>query len=185
MRHTAGAPALGAGLQQLAPGSHHPDLTQFPRHLKVCLRGPKTKQLDTKMLRTILVYGAILAGGSLGLDWLQYRFLVHRYPLEAYLALIALGFMGLGIWVGARLFRHTPAAPFEANVQVQQTLGISERELQVLELLAAGRSNKEIASRLEVSPNTVKTHVAKLYDKLEVGRRTEAILRARELGMIR
>jgi ATP/maltotriose-dependent transcriptional regulator MalT len=75
--------------------------------------------------------------------------------------------------------------PFEANTRVQQTLGISEREFQVLELLAAGRSNKEIADGLNVSPNTVKTHVARLFDKLEVRRRTEAIVRARELGMLR
>ena len=137
------------------------------------------------MLRTILIYGAILAAGSVGLQWLQYRFLVRTYPVEAYVALIALAFMGLGVWVGARLFRRAPEAAFEVNTQVRETLGISEREMQVLELLAAGRSNKEIASRLEVSPNTVKTHVAKLFDKLEVKRRTEAILRARELGMIR
>jgi DNA-binding NarL/FixJ family response regulator len=137
------------------------------------------------MLRTILVYGAILAAGSFGLQWLQYRFLVRTYPAEAYLALIALAFMGLGIWVGARLFRRTPQAPFETNTRVRETLGISERELQVLELLAAGQSNKEIATRLNVSPNTIKTHVAKLFEKLEVRRRTEAILRARELGMIR
>ena len=137
------------------------------------------------MLRTILIYGAILAVGSVGLQWLQYRFLVRTYPVEVYVALIALAFMGLGVWVGARLFRRAPKAPFEVNTQVRETLGISEREMQVLELLAAGRSNKEIASRLEVSPNTVKTHVAKLFDKLEVKRRTEAILRARELGMIR
>ncbi len=137
------------------------------------------------MLRTILIYGAILAAGSVGLQWLQYRFLVRTYPVEAYVALIALAFMGLGVWVGARLFRRAPEAPFEVNTQIRETLGISEREMQVLELLASGRSNKEIASRLEVSPNTVKTHVAKLFDKLEVKRRTEAILRARELGMIR
>jgi ATP/maltotriose-dependent transcriptional regulator MalT len=68
---------------------------------------------------------------------------------------------------------------------VRNTLGISDREFEVLELLAAGRSNKEIASALNVSPNTVKTHVAKIFAKLEVTRRTEAILRARELGMLR
>jgi ATP/maltotriose-dependent transcriptional regulator MalT len=71
------------------------------------------------------------------------------------------------------------------NTRVVETLGISPRELEVLDLLAAGRSNKEIARRLDVSPNTVKTHLANLYEKLEVRRRTEAILRARELGMIR
>lgn len=131
------------------------------------------------------MYGAILAAGSFGLQWLQYRFLVRAYPAEAWLALIALGFMGLGIWVGARLFRQAPSASFKTNTRVQETLGISEREFEVLELLAAGRSNKEIAGRLNVSPNTVKTHVGKLFDKLAVRRRTEAILRARELGMIR
>jgi DNA-binding NarL/FixJ family response regulator len=138
------------------------------------------------MLRTILVYGVLLAAGAFALTWLQYRLLVQTHSLEAYVALVALAFMGLGVWVGAKLFRRGPsAAAFEANTRVQETLGISARELEVLELLAAGRSNKEIASRLEVSPNTVKTHVAKLYEKLEVRRRTEAILRARELGMIR
>ncbi len=137
------------------------------------------------MLRTILVYGATLAVGSVGLQWLQFRYLVRSHPAAVWIALIALAFMALGIWVGARLFRRAPAAPFETNTQVKATLGISERELEVLEHLAAGRSNKEIASRLDVSPNTVKTHVAKLYDKLQVKRRTEAILRARELGMIR
>jgi DNA-binding NarL/FixJ family response regulator len=137
------------------------------------------------MLRTILVYGALLAAGAFGLQWLEYRFLVRAYSTEMYVALVAVAFMGLGIWVGARLFRRAPPAMFEANTRVQETLRISERELEVLKLLAAGRSNKEIAGRLKVSPNTVKSHVAKLYGKLEVKRRTEAILRARELGMIR
>jgi DNA-binding NarL/FixJ family response regulator len=136
------------------------------------------------MLRTILFYGAFLALGAFALSWLEYRFLVQRYSLEVYVALVALAFLGLGVWVGSR-FRRPPPTAFEANTRVQETLGISGRELEVLELLAAGRSNKEIAKRLEVSPNTVKTHVGKLYDKLEVKRRTEAILRARELGMIR
>ena len=141
--------------------------------------------MSRKMLKTILVYGAILAAGSFGLQWLQYRFLVHAYPLEAYLGLIALIFLIVGIWIGARVFRRAAqAVPFQANTRVQQTLGISERELQVLKLLAEGRSNKEIAIDLEVSPNTVKTHIARLFEKLEVRRRTEAILRARELGML-
>jgi DNA-binding CsgD family transcriptional regulator len=137
------------------------------------------------MLRVVLIYGAILAAGSLGLQWLQYRYLARAYPIEIYLALVALAFLGLGIWAGAKLFRHAPPPAFEPNTRAQATLGISERELEVLELLAAGRSNKEIASRLGVSPNTVKTHVARLFEKLEVNRRTEAILKARELGVIR
>jgi DNA-binding NarL/FixJ family response regulator len=137
------------------------------------------------MMRTVLVYGALLAAGAFGLQWLQYRFLVRTHSTEVYVALVAIAFMGLGIWVGARFFRSTPALAFEPNIRVQETLRISERELEVLRLLAAGQSNKEIAGQLEVSPNTVKTHVAKLFEKLEVRRRTEAILRARELGMLR
>ena len=136
------------------------------------------------MLRTILAYGAILAAGTFVLEWLQFRLLVQTHAVEAYVALVAAAFLGLGVWLGAKLFRRTPAAPFVANTAVQATLGISDRELEVLALLAAGGSNKEIARRLEVSPNTVKTHVTKLFAKLEASRRTEAIRRARELGMI-
>ncbi len=137
------------------------------------------------MLRTILIYGVLLALGALGLQWLEYRLLVREYPFQIYVALIAIAFMALGIWTGAKLFRRDPPAPFEINAQALESLGISEREREVLELLAAGRSNKEIAQRLELSPNTVKTHVAKLFEKLAVSRRTEAISRARELGVIR
>jgi DNA-binding NarL/FixJ family response regulator len=138
------------------------------------------------MLRYVLIYGAILGIGSLGLNWLQYQYLVRAYPRDAWLALIALAFMGLGIWVGARLFRRAPSSEvFLVNAAALRSLGISDRELQVLDLLAAGRSNKEIATQLNVSPNTVKTHIANLFEKLEVKRRTEAILRARELGVVR
>jgi DNA-binding NarL/FixJ family response regulator len=136
------------------------------------------------MLRTILIYGAVLAGGTFLLEWLELRLLVRTHAVEAYVALVAAAFMGIGVWLGAKLFRRAPAAPFVPNTRAQETLGISGRELEVLELLAAGRSNKEIARRLDVSPNTVKTHVTKLFAKLEARRRTEAILRARELGMI-
>ena len=137
------------------------------------------------MLRTILIYGALLAAATLTLQWLEFRFLVMSHAMEVYVALVAMIFLGLGIWVGVRVFHRTPEGPFEPNTAAQETLGISARELEVLELLAAGRSNKEVAAQLEVSPNTVKTHVARLFEKLEVSRRTEAILRARELGMIR
>jgi DNA-binding NarL/FixJ family response regulator len=136
------------------------------------------------MLRTILAYGAVLAAGTFVLEWLEFRLLVRTHAVEAYIALVAAAFMGVGVWLGAKLFRHASAVPFVPNTRVRETLGISGRELEVLELLAAGRSNKEIARRLDVSPNTVKTHVTKLFAKLEARRRTEAILRARELGMI-
>jgi len=136
------------------------------------------------MLRTILVYGALLAAGTFVLEWLQFRFLVRTHAVEAYVAMVAAAFLGLGVWLGAQLFRRGPAAPFVPNSRVQETLGISGRELEVLALLAAGGSNKEIARKLEVSPNTVKTHVTKLFAKLEASRRTEAVQRARELGII-
>jgi DNA-binding NarL/FixJ family response regulator len=137
------------------------------------------------MLRTILIYGLILAAAAVGLQWLEYQYLVRTHATETYVALVALAFLGLGVWAGARLFRRQPTAVgFTPNTLVQQTLKISERELEVLRRLAAGQSNKEIAQDLEVSPNTIKTHVANLFQKLEVNRRTEAILKGRELGMI-
>jgi ATP/maltotriose-dependent transcriptional regulator MalT len=119
------------------------------------------------------------------LQWLQYRMLVREHPGEIYLALFGIAFLTLGVWVGARLFRRPAAnADFIPNTAARASLGISEREYEVLQHLAAGRSNKEIAAELTVSPNTVKTHVARLYEKLEAARRTEAIQKARELGLI-
>ena len=136
------------------------------------------------MLRTILIYGVLLAALAVGLQWLEFQYVVRTHATETYVVLIAIAFLGLGLWAGSRLFRRAPPGEFAGNPQVQATLGISDRELEVLELLAAGQSNKEIARQLDLSPNTVKTHIAKLFEKLEVRRRTEAILRARELGMI-
>jgi DNA-binding CsgD family transcriptional regulator len=139
-----------------------------------------------ELIRTVLVYGLALAAGIGVLQWLEVGMLARTHTFELYGGLLAIGFLALGIWVGARLFRRAaPGQVFEPNTRAQETLGISGRELEVLQLLAAGRSNKEISSSLNVSPNTVKTHVSRLYEKLEVSRRTEAILKARELGMIR
>jgi len=137
------------------------------------------------MARTVLLYGLLLAAGTFLLQWFDYRRMAQGHAGEIYLGAMALGFTGLGVWLGVKLFRRPAAsAGFERNTKAQASLGISSRELEVLELLAAGRSNKEIAAALTVSPNTVKTHVARLYEKLEARRRTEAILRARELGML-
>jgi ATP/maltotriose-dependent transcriptional regulator MalT len=86
--------------------------------------------------------------------------------------------------VGARIFRAPPLAPFDGNPRALASLGISPRELTVLQHLAAGQSNKEIARALGVSPNTVKTHTARLYEKLGASRRTDAVARARELGLL-
>jgi DNA-binding CsgD family transcriptional regulator len=134
-------------------------------------------------LRTIVVYGALLAVGAFGLNWLEYQYLVRAYPFQTYAAIVAVAFLSLGVWAGARMFRRAPPT-HEINDRALESLGISAREREVLELLAAGRSNKEIARQLDVSPNTVKTHVGKLFEKLAVQRRTQAISRARELGIL-
>lgn len=136
------------------------------------------------MWKRVIIYGALLALGAVGLQWLDYQSLVRRTPQTLYMALMAAGFLALGIFVGSRLFRTLPVQPFDGNPQAQTALGISPRELTVLHELAAGQSNKEIARKLSVSPHTVKTHVARLYDKLEATRRTEAVRKARELGLI-
>jgi DNA-binding CsgD family transcriptional regulator len=137
------------------------------------------------MLKTMLVYGFALAAGAVALQWLEYQIWARTHAGTVYVALVAAAFLGLGIWVGRRLFRSEPrTGEFTLNERAQSSLGITDRERQVLQLLADGRSNKEIAARLELSPNTVKTHVARLFEKLRVARRTEAILLARELGLV-
>lgn len=136
------------------------------------------------MWKRLVVYGALLAGGTLALQWLDYQRLARVHSGDIYVFLIALAFLVLGIVLGIRVF-GTPAPPaFDGNPKAQAALGLSERELEVLHELAAGHSNKEIAARLHVSPNTIKTHVARLFEKLEAKRRTEAIRRARELGIV-
>ena len=138
------------------------------------------------MKKSIFFYSLALAGIAFLLEWLEYRYLVRMLPTQAYIAAVALVFTALGVWVGNRLSGRgaDPAEAFEKNVQALEHLGISGREYEVLELLAAGNSNKEIAAKLFVSPNTVKTHLSSLYGKLEVSRRTQAVQRARELRMI-
>ncbi len=119
------------------------------------------------------------------LQWLEYKYTVRVFSTEIYIVLIAVLFTVLGIWVGRRLTATSSTPPFTRNEKAITYLGISDREYEVLELLAEGMSNKEIASRLFVSPNTVKTHLARLYEKLEVSRRTQAIGKAKELHIIR
>lgn len=137
------------------------------------------------MLKTVLIYGIALAAGAVALQWIEYQIWARTHADSIYVALLAAAFMGLGIWIGRRLFRGEPrSGEFTPNARAQASLGITERERQVLQLLADGRSNKEIAAQLGLSPNTVKTHVARLFEKLRVARRTEAIGLARELGLV-
>lgn len=134
--------------------------------------------------KTIGIYGVALAVGALALQWLDYDRLAHSRPGDIYLVLVAIAFLTLGVVLGTKLIARPAPKPFDGNQKAVSALGISPRELAVLHELADGRSNKEIARRLKVSPNTVKTHVARLYEKLGAERRTDAVKRARELGII-
>ncbi len=132
----------------------------------------------------MLAYGLLLAIGTLALQWFDYLHVARAHPDEIYIFLIAASFLTLGVYIGARALGGAPPKPFDGNPQAQASLGISDRELEVLKEVAAGLSNKEIAKRLEVSPNTVKTHLARLFEKLDAKRRTDAIKKARELGLV-
>ena len=135
------------------------------------------------MWKRIVLYGVLLAVGAAALQWLDYQRLARHWAQEIYIGLIAAGFLALGLWLGRALFVRE-AAPFDGNPKAQVALGMTPRELGVLQELAQGRSNKEIARRLGISPETVKTYLARLYERLGARRRTEALLRARELGLI-
>jgi DNA-binding CsgD family transcriptional regulator len=141
--------------------------------------GPKP---DLK--RTIALYALGLAVAAIALAWLDYKYVTRVFTGEIYVLLIALGFTALGVWAGRRLTRKSPPAPFEVNFAALASLGVTDREHEMLHALADGLTNKEIARRFEVSPNTVKTHISSLYEKLEVQRRTQAVQKAKELALI-
>ena len=130
------------------------------------------------------MYGAGLAAAAFALQWLDYQHAVRLFATELYIIFIAVAFTALGVWLGYRLTRRTRRPAFEPNRKAVAALGISDREYEVLELLALGHSNREIGDRLFVSPNTVKTHLARLYGKLEVSRRTQAVRKAKFLRLI-
>lgn len=147
------------------------------------------------MKRPILIYGA--CGGLLivVLQLVEYRFLVIEHSLEIYGALVAAIFAAVGIWLGLKLtgkeqvvvVKEVPVpatAPFTLNQQKLGDLGITPRELEILGLIAQGLSNREIAERLFVSENTVKTHSSRLFEKLSAKRRTQAVQLGKELGLI-
>ncbi len=163
------------------------------------------------MRKTVLVYG-LLAGVLIAvLQLVEYRFLVVEHAVEIYGALIAVLFAALGIWLGLRVTRPgaavvervvvrevpvevlvevpaptaaAPVEPFVADPARLAALGITPREHEILRLVAEGLSNREIAERLFVSENTVKTHASRLLDKLGARRRTQAVQRAKEAGLI-
>lgn len=153
------------------------------------------------MKRIVFAYG--LLGGLLIalLKLVEYRFLVLQHSLEIYGGIVALIFSALGIWLGLKLTRtrevvvvqEVPvkveipvpvSGPFQRNEVRRAELGITPRELEILEAMAAGLSNREIAERLFVSENTVKTHAARVFGKLSARRRTQAIQLAKDAGLI-
>ena len=149
------------------------------------------------MKKHVLIYG--LLGGVLIvlLKVIEYRYLVIEHSIEIYGGLIAAVFAGVGIWLGLKLTRpretivvrevqvEVPApTTFVRNDAKLESLGITPRELEILGLIAAGLSNREIADRIFVSENTVKTHANRLFDKLSAKRRTQAVQVGKELGLI-
>ncbi|MGE0439994.1 MAG: response regulator transcription factor [Gemmatimonadales bacterium] len=152
------------------------------------------------MRKHVLLYG--LLGGLLiaGLKMIEYRWLVLEHSIEIYGGLIALVFVSLGIWLGLRLtgrpatvvVKEVPVpvpvpvseGPFERDERKVEALGLTPRELEILELIAEGLSNKEIADRVHVSENTVKTHSRRIFDKVGARRRTQAVQLGKQLRLI-
>ena len=149
-------------------------------------------------MKQLAIYGA--CGGLLivAMRFVEYRFLIVSHSFEIYGALIAATFAAAGIWLGLTLTRRVvvtkeirvpvpvpvPGKPFTADQSRIDALGITPRELEVLQLIAEGLSNKEMAERLFVSENTVKTHASRVFDKLGASRRTQAVQMAKRQGIL-
>lgn len=147
------------------------------------------------MSRTVILYGIGLALLMVALKSIEYRYMLRDLSMEFYVTLVALLFTGIGLWVGIKLRNHKAPKQMEmkegddehTTILKEQRLariGISQREFEVLELIAEGYTNQEIADRLFISLNTVKTHSSNLFAKLEVKRRTQAVQRAKELALL-
>ncbi len=145
--------------------------------------------------KSVILYGLFLAIMLCLLKWLELRFIVINHAFEIYAGSIAVIFTGLGIWLALKLTKpktiliekevlSEKSETFVINEKEIIRLNISKRELEVLQLMSEGLSNQEIAERLFVSLNTIKTHNARLFGKLEVKRRTQAIEIAKKLGLI-
>ena len=145
----------------------------------------------------VLLYG--ICGGILiaFLKFIEYRFIIIEHSIEIYGGLTAIIFAGVGIWLGLKLTRKkefvlikevpvlVPSRePFLVNEVKLRDLGITKREHEILALIAQGLSNREIAEKLFVSENTIKTHSSRLFDKLSAKRRTQAVQIGKELGLI-
>ncbi|MGH6872557.1 MAG: response regulator transcription factor [Rhizomicrobium sp.] len=136
------------------------------------------------LTRTILLWALVLAVGAFVLQWLQYQYFIRMFSTQIYIGIVGTAFAAGGVWVGWKLSARPAAPGFVRNAAAQAALGLTGQEMKVLERLAAGQSNKEIAAGMGLSPNTVKTHAANLFAKLEAGRRSQAVAKARELRLI-
>lgn len=147
------------------------------------------------MRRHILLYGLLCGVLIAVLRLIEYRWLVVEYSVEIYGGLVAAVFAGLGIWLGLKLTRPTETvvvrevlvpAPesFVRDDARVESLGLTPRELEILQLIAEGLSNRQIAERVFVSENTVKTHTSRVFDKLGARRRTQAVQLGKELRLI-
>ena len=123
----------------------------------------------------MIAYAIALALAAAALQWVRYRYLAHAFSFEIYLGLVAVAFLGLGAWAARRLTPGPAPATFVVNRAAIRSLGLTPREHDILQRLASGQSNKELARALDISPSTVKTHVARLYETLPVRNRLEAI----------
>jgi len=139
------------------------------------------------MRKIVILYGIVLAALTALLKFIEYRYIVRDLSLEFYLGIVAVLFASLGIWAGLRLTRRNiiiTRSDFKFNAEELGRRGITRREFEVLELMAQGLSNREIADKLFVSLNTIKSHSSMLYMKLDARRRTQAISRAKELQLL-
>ena len=136
------------------------------------------------MWRQVVIYGVLLALAAVGLEWLRFRHVTRIDSTEIYVAILAIGFIALGIWVGRELTPQPRPADFARNDAAIRSLGLTERECEILGHLASGQSNKELARTFAISPNTVKTHLARVFEKLEVQNRMQAVEKARWLALI-
>jgi DNA-binding CsgD family transcriptional regulator len=137
--------------------------------------------------RSLVIYGLALALLLFLLKWLEWKFIVLDHALELYSGALALVFTGLGVWLALRLakpkVKTVVVAPPVVDGTAAARWGLSTRELEVLQLMGEGLTNQEIATRLFVSLNTIKTHAANIYAKLDVRSRTQAIAKARLPGI--
>jgi len=166
-------------------------------------------QMIVKLLvknKHVILYGISLAFLLFLLKWLELRFLIVNHAFEIYIGAIAIIFTALGIWLASKLMKpkvqkvvvekevyikeviekeiYVSNNDFAPNEKELSVIGLSKRELEVLQLMSQGLSNQEIASQLFVSLNTIKTHSSKLFEKMDVKRRTQAIEKAKRMGII-